>query len=181
VRHVGHLPGIFNFLPVFSFLQVPLSCPFWSILMLSLTQLSILLFFCPHDRYATSHLSAPFTNYTGDVQILLFLYVRCQLFYPSFHWSPLVKCSAWVKFIHIINLYIYIYTYIYTHIKREKNSVNSHAQDTTALQPNAFLTAIQRLLVIKSYGLKPPPPLSLLLTTAKVKANLASSQQYVQC
>jgi len=36
---------------------------------------------------------------------------------------------------------------MHTQDAAENNCVNSHAQDTTALQPNAFLTGIHQLLV----------------------------------
>jgi len=78
-------------------------------LMSSLIQLSILLFFRPHNRYATSHLSALFTIYTRDAEILLFQFGRCQLFCPSFHWSPFVKCLVHKKlrsYLYILIMYV---------------------------------------------------------------------------
>lgn len=47
----------------------------------------------------------------------------------------------------------------------QNNSVNSHAQGTTALQPTVFLTAIRRLLVVNTLLLpaQPLPKSALLL------------------
>ena len=108
-------------------------------LMSSLLQLSILLFFRPHDRYATSHLSALFTIYTRDAEILSFEYGRCQLSYPSFRWSPFVKCSVhkklrsfWMKSSRcVLILYIHFIIYIYIYFRQHSYVIKAWVRANT--------------------------------------------------
>jgi len=74
-------------------------------------------------------------------------------------------------------MYVCVCVYIYIYITREKNVL---ARTRHNFPPAKYIFN-WNTTVIKSWRSETSPLPPLLLTTAKVKANIASPQRYVQC